>query len=106
MVKFMVLLYRRPDLSMERFRAILSGEHGGLAEQLPGLRRYVQNHMAPDPTRMHPGWDAVVELYWDDRASMEAAWASEAGKEATDHLAEFVDLARSTWSIVEEDVRR
>jgi hypothetical protein len=39
MVKFMVLLYRRPDQSTERFHAILSGEHGALAEQLPGLRR-------------------------------------------------------------------
>jgi uncharacterized protein (TIGR02118 family) len=106
MVKFMVVLYRRADLSTERFQAILSGEHGALAEQLPGLRRYVQNHVAPDPTRRHPGWDAVVELYWDDRSSMEAAWASEAGKRATDHLTGFVDLARSTWSIVEEEVRR
>jgi hypothetical protein len=37
---------------------------------------------------------------------MEVAWASTAGKRATDHLAEFVDLARSTWSIVREEVRR
>jgi uncharacterized protein (TIGR02118 family) len=106
MVKFMVVLYRRSDLSTDRFRAILRGEHGALAEQLPGLRRYVQNRVAPDPTRKHPGWDAVIELYWDDRSRMEAAWASDAGERATDHLAEFVDLARSTWSIVEEEVRR
>lgn len=106
MVKFVVVLYRRSDVPTDRFQAILRGEHAGMAEQLPGLRRYIQNHAAPDPTRKHPGWDAVVELYWDDLSSMEAAWASPAGKRATDHLAEFVDLARSTWSIVQEEVRR
>ena len=106
MVKFVVVLYRRPDVRTERFEAIMRAEHGAMAEQLPGLRRYVQNHVAPDPTRKHPGWDAVVELYWDDVASMEAAWASPAGKRATDHLTKFVDLSRSMWSIVQEEVRR
>ena len=31
------------------------------------------------PTAEHPGWDAIVELYFDDRDSMEAAWASPQG---------------------------
>jgi uncharacterized protein (TIGR02118 family) len=106
LVKFVVVLYRRPDVSAEQFRANLRNEHGPMAERIPGLRRYVQNHAAPDPTRTHPGWDAVIELYWDDRASMEAGWLSPEGQRATDHLAEFADLSRSTWSIVDEDVRR
>jgi hypothetical protein len=37
---------------------------------------------------------------------MEAAWASPEGKLATDHLAEFADLSRSTWGVVGEEVRR
>jgi len=106
MLKFVVVLYRRPDLSVERFRSILRGEHAAMAEQLPGLRRYVQNHVVPDPRRKHPGWDAVVELYWDDWASMEAAWEAPEGRRSTEHLSEFVDLSRSTWSVVEEELRR
>ena len=106
MLKFLVVLYRRPDISEERFRAILRDEHGPMAERLPELRRYVQNHVLPDPRRNHPGWDAVIELYWDDWASMEAAWLSAEGQAATSHLAEFVDLTRSTWSVVAEEVRR
>ncbi len=106
MLKFVVVLYRRPDLSVEQFRRILRGEHAAMAELLPGLRKYVQNHVAPDPHRKHPGWDAVVELYWDDWPSMEAAWAAPEGRRSTEHLAEFVDLSRSTWSVVEEEVRR
>jgi len=106
MVKFMVVLYRRKDLSAEEFRANLRVVHGRLAESLPGLRRYVQNHVAADSSRPHPGWDAIVELYWDDRASMEAAWRIPEGESATQHLEEFVDLSRSTWAIVDEEVRR
>ena len=105
MIKFIVVLYRRPDVSAERFHAILREEHGAMAEQLPGLRRYVQNHVSADPNRKHPGWDAVVELYWDDWASMEAAWRSMQGQRSTEHLADFVDLSRTTWSVVDEDVR-
>lgn len=106
MVKFVVVLSRRPDVSPERFHETLRTEHGLLAERLPGLRRYVQNHVVPDASRRHPGWDAVVELFWDDRDAMEAAWTSPEGERATRHLAEFVDLARTTWSVVSEEVRR
>jgi uncharacterized protein (TIGR02118 family) len=105
MLKFLVVLYRRPDVSAERFHAILREAHGAIAEQLPGLRHYVQNHVASDPSRKHPGWDAVVELYWDDWDSMEAAWRSPAGRHATEHLEDFVDLTRSTWSVVDEETR-
>lgn len=77
-----------------------------MAERLPGLRKYIQNHVVKDPNRQHPGWDAVVELYWDDWSSMEDAWRTAQGQAATTHLAEFVDLDRSTWSVVQEEVRR
>ena len=106
MVKFMVVLYRRPDVSVEEFRANLRQIHGPMAERIPGLRRYVQNHVADDPSRTHPGWDAIVELSWDDWESMEAGWRSPEGVAATRHLEDFADLARSTWSVVDEDVRR
>jgi uncharacterized protein (TIGR02118 family) len=106
MLKFVVVLYRRPDLSPEQFRDNLRNEHGPMAERLPGLRRYVQNHVMPDPDRPHPGWDAVVELYWDDRAAMEAAWRSPEGQRATGHLAALADLSRSSWSMVSEEIRR
>jgi uncharacterized protein (TIGR02118 family) len=106
MIKFVVVLYRRPDLTVEQFRDNLRHVHGPMAERIPGLRRYVQNHVVSDTTRVHPGWDAVVELWWDDREAMERGWASPEGRQATAHLADFVDLSRTTWSIVQEDVRR
>lgn len=106
MVKFMVVLYRRPDLSEGEFQAYLRGVHGPMAEAIPDLLRYTQNYVAPDPTRKHPGWDAIVELFWADRETMEAAWSSPEGQAATADLAEFADFSRTTWSVVDFHRRR
>jgi uncharacterized protein (TIGR02118 family) len=104
MIKFVVVLYRRPGMTREDFSAFLRTTHGNLARRLPGLKRYVQNHSVQDSKREPPAWDAVVELYWQSREAMEAAWASPEGKTATADLELFADLSRSSWSIVEEIV--
>ena len=106
MVKFMVVLYRRPDLSESEFQAYLRDVHGPMAEAIPNLLHYTQNIVAHDRTRKHPGWDAIVEFFWIDRTTMEAAWASPEGEAATADLAEFVDLSRTTWSLVDSQQRR
>ena len=102
MLKFMVVLYKRPGLSSEEFRRHLQDVHGPLAKNLPGLRRYVQNFVHADPKRKLPEWDAVIELYFDDWQAMEAAWASPAGAASDSDLPAFADLTRTTWSVVEE----
>ncbi len=106
MIKFAVVVHRRPDLSVDGFRAYFRDVHAPLAEALPGLRRYVVNFPAEDPSRRAPAWDAIVELYWDDRDAMEAAWASAAGRQATDDLVHCADLERTSWGIVEPEHRR
>jgi uncharacterized protein (TIGR02118 family) len=102
MLKFMVVIYRNPELTHQQFRRNLQEIHGPLAKNLPGLRKYVQNIVCSDPKRKSPGWDAVVELYFDDRSSMEAAWASLQGAASDANLPAFADLTRTTWSAVEE----
>src|SRR5439155_24974437 len=97
MVKFVVVLYRKRGASRAEFRRYLEHVHGPLAEAIPGLHRYVQNHVAEDASRADPGWDAVVELSWDDRDAMERAWASPEGRRSTADLDAFADLGRSTW---------
>ena len=106
MLKFIVVLYRRPDMSVKEFRTYLRDVHGPMAERMPGLRRYVHNYVTPDPNRKHPGWDAIVELYFDDWQNMEGAWRSPEGEAATSDLEPFADLTRTTWSVVDEVVRR
>lgn len=102
MLKFMVVLYRRPDLSAEQFRRHLEQVHAPLAKNLPGLKGYKQNHVVNDSKRKSPGWNAIIELYFDNRKAMEAAWASPQGAVSDADLPAFADLTRTTWSVVEE----
>lgn len=102
MLKFMVVLYRRMGSTPEEFRRHLERVHGPLARRLPGLRKYKQNYVCADAKRKPPAWDAIVELYFDDWESMEAAWASPEGAASDADLPAFADLTRTTWSMVEE----
>jgi uncharacterized protein (TIGR02118 family) len=104
MLKFIVVVHKRADMSHEEFRGYFQRVHVRLAKKLPGLLRYVQNFPQPDPARKLPQWDAVIELYFDDHESMEAAWASPEGAASDADLPNFADLARTTWSVVEESI--
>jgi len=101
-LKFVVVLYKRSDFSNSQFNEFLRTVHGPMALRLPGLRKYVQNYPVADPRRPPPHWSAIVELYWDDREAMEAAWASPQGQLATADLAAFADLSLTSWSVIEE----
>jgi uncharacterized protein (TIGR02118 family) len=104
-IKFIVVCYRRSDWSRERFRSYFRDVHGPLAMAIPDVRRYVQNFAEPDERR-DPSWDAVIEFWFPDRPSMEAAWQSEAGRRASADNANLMDLTRTRWSVVEEIVVR
>src|SRR5579863_6275767 len=106
MLKFMVVLYRRPDLTIERFRRHLEEVHAPLAKNLPGLRGYKRNHVVPDAKRKRPEWDAIVELYFENWEAMEAAWTSPQGEASDADLPAFADLTRTSWSAVEEVTSR
>jgi uncharacterized protein (TIGR02118 family) len=103
MLKFMVVLYKKPGMSESQFHDFLRDVHGPMALKMPGLRKYLQNHVAPDPVREHPGWSAIVELYFDDWNSMEGAWATPEGQAATADVGQFADLSRTSWSVVQEE---
>ena len=93
---------KRPGMSGKEFRRYLSEVHGPIVQKLPGLRKYVQNYVVADAERKHPGWDGVVEVYFDDWAAMEAAWASPQGAASDADMPCFLDMERTTWSVVEE----
>jgi uncharacterized protein (TIGR02118 family) len=90
MLKFVVVLHRKPGASREQFRRYLEDVHGPMAEAIPGLRRYVQNHVREDASRDDPGWDAVIELYWDDRDAMERGWQSATWDESGNVVARYL----------------
>lgn len=100
----MVVLYRRADWDEAHFRRYFTEVHAPLAQSIPGLRKHVQNFPTADANRSKPRWSAVIELYCDNYDSMQRAWNSPQGKQATQDLEVFADLSLSSWSVVEEIV--
>jgi uncharacterized protein (TIGR02118 family) len=71
---------RAAGLSFAGFQDHWRGEHAGLAGELPGLRRYVQNHavlVGGRPLLPYAGFDACSEIEFDSIDAMDAAFASE-----------------------------
>ena len=77
MVKLVLLVSRLPGLTIEQFVEHWQDVHGPIAVKLPGLRRYVQNHPVLEAYGVrgmsHDGW---AELWFDDLAALQAAFAS------------------------------
>ena len=107
MIKRISLLVRRPELSREEFNRHWRDVHGPLAKPLPNVVRYVQNHIT-DETRhplLPPGGqtiDGVVEFWFEDRAAMDAAFATPEAEILFADGAKFI--ASVTSFIVEEHI--
>jgi len=89
MIKVVVLLRRPPAWTRERFHRWWLDEHVPYARALPDLRKYrvclvtgSTSHEGREP------WDGIAELWFDDRAALEAAWSSEVGRTALAHSRE------------------
>ena len=96
---------RRPGTSAAEFRAHWRTVHAGLGAQLPGLRRYVQNHpVQADGLPPWPWFDGCSELDFDDLAAMRSSFASKAMREADADEARFADPVRFALAITERRV--
>ena len=85
MVKIMILLKRRDNLSMQEFKDWWLVAHKDLAVQLPKLRKACYDLVEGDEDTLY---DGVAELYFDSVADFTAAYQSEIGqKVASDSLA-------------------
>jgi uncharacterized protein (TIGR02118 family) len=107
MIKSISLLTRRAELTHDKFMRHWVEIHAPLAHAVPGLRRYVQNHIRDERTRPDipttaVAVDGVAELWFDDRAAMERANASPEAKRLHDDGALFIGGIKTF--IVEERV--
>jgi uncharacterized protein (TIGR02118 family) len=95
MIKSISLLTRRPELSHEEFVRHWVEIHAPLAHAVPGVRRYVQNHIRTERTRPDipttaVAVDGVAELWYDDAEAMARANASPEAKRLHDDGALFI----------------
>ena len=78
MIKTIGLLTRKDGWTHEQFMKHWVDVHAPLAHAVPGLRRYVQNHIIGERRRADIGEtlieiDGIAELWFDDHAALEAA---------------------------------
>jgi uncharacterized protein (TIGR02118 family) len=102
MQRVVIYLKRRPDLLQPDFFDWWLGQHRALAEQLPGLRHYIISLAASGPD---VPFDGMAELWFDDLAAADAAFASPAGQaaraDAEAHVAQRERLNLTEHSIIE-----
>ena len=107
MVKSIVVARKKPGMDRTEFNKYWEHTHGPLvAKSIPGLRRYVQNHLVDVPGLEYDG-DGVVEMWYDDidayLKSMEYLY-SEKGRPLMEDGEKFADMTDAKVWIVEEHV--
>jgi uncharacterized protein (TIGR02118 family) len=105
MIKTIGLLTRKDGWTHEQFMKHWVEVHAPLAHAVPGLRRYVQNHIAAERTRADiPATaveiDGIAELWFDDQAALDVASRSPEMKALHDDGALFIGRIKSY--VVEE----
>ncbi len=96
MTKLIVFLTKRADLTRDEFRRYWREIHGPLGAKMPGVRKYVQNHATADGAP----FDGIAEMWFDDTAAMQAAFASPESSAAAVDAPNFT--ANTQLMVVEE----
>ena len=109
MIKSIAVAYRKPGMSIEEFNRYWKDVHAPLASRvIPGMRKYVQNHMLRVPGREVDG-DGIVEMWWDNLEAFQSflAWVkTDAGKELAEDGDKFLDMTKSRlWLVEEHEIR-
>jgi len=106
LLKRMSLLKRRDDVPPDEFKSEWRQEHAHLVKRVAGVRGYRQNLIVGrEAPKGHPveraglPIDGIVELWFDDTESLNAAFASPKGQTLMTHAREFI--AEITTFLVE-----
>jgi uncharacterized protein (TIGR02118 family) len=104
MIKSVVLLKKRPDLSFADFTDHWRNRHPRVVLQLPGIRRYVQSHVVQQVQPQPAPFDGIGEAWFDDEAALRAVARSDAFASLMADEANFLDPSVRPALFVEEVV--
>jgi len=108
MIKVMIFIRRRSDLSVEAFREHYESVHVRLSfEHLPLMLRHARNYPAPLKGQAEPDYDCVTECWFEDWEAMKqtsALLAAEKRALITEDEARFMDRDSIRLRVVEEHV--
>lgn len=107
MLKLIALISRKSGLTDEEFYKYWKEKHGPLAAKtIPGLRKYIQNHLVRLPGIKYDG-DGFVELWFDNLEAYEKflTWRqSDGAKVLLDDEDKFMDRSKLVRYVVEEHI--
>ena len=108
MIKALSWFQRKPGMSVEEFQRYWREQHPKVVLQLPGLRKYVQNHVLESQygRGRQPFADGVAETWWDNRDAIKAHRGTEALANLLADELEFMDPDQRTTIVAEEVVIR
>lgn len=120
MLKIILCINRKPDMTREAFHSYWKDVHSKIVKEVsgpPGMRRNVHNRTFATPLddglrsgrgAAHEGFDGVAESWFDSLHALIAATKTEEGRRAAKRLAEdeerFIDFSRSRIFFVDEDI--
>jgi uncharacterized protein (TIGR02118 family) len=105
LVKGVWQLKAKAGMAREEFQRYWIDVHGGLARELPGLRRYVQSHLVDDAyLYAEPRHDGIAELWFDDPEALAAAFDSPAGRKLQEDGPKVFDMGMLRFFLAREDV--
>lgn len=118
MIKMVVEVWKRPDMTDGQFARRWLVEHGALVRanaKAMGFVRYVQSHKRVSPEidafAEGRGWkrppDGLTEVWWESEEAMQAALSSPEGIEASRVLQadeeQFIDAPRISAFLADEE---
>jgi uncharacterized protein (TIGR02118 family) len=101
-MKVLFVVFRRSDLTHEQCLTEWgSDRHVGIVRQLPGLTKWVQNHVNTVPNGAAP--DGIGELWFADAESREQGMNSPEMAAAVADAENFLDMTRTYALFVDEE---
>ena len=105
MVKLIACLKRKPGVSVEHFQRHWRTQHAEIVVRQAGLRRYVQNHVAPESYALgEPAFDGVAEAWFDDVDAMRKLAPSPEYRAVRDDEPHFLDVPAMKVVLADEFV--
>lgn len=97
MFKQICFFRKRPDMTMDEFLDYYENQHSqlskrqGRAPSIPNARRYVRRYLKPEKNPVtgqviDPGYDCLMEIWWDSREDFERSQAIISDPERLPHV--------------------
>lgn len=118
MFKQICFFRKHPDMSMDEFMDYYENQHSqlskrqGRAPSIPNARRYVRRYLKPEKNPVtgeviDPGYDCIMEIWWDSREDFENSQKIIASPDRIDFVKEdeaklFAGHDNPVVSVIEE----